>query len=51
MAARADERAASLRAVLQGTTQNDIIKEYLSRGAYVFPPSSLEPAAHQGRCK
>jgi ethylmalonyl-CoA mutase len=25
-------------ATLQGTTQNDIIKEYLSRGTYVFPP-------------
>jgi (2R)-ethylmalonyl-CoA mutase len=25
-------------AVLQGTTQNDIVKEYLSRGTYVFPP-------------
>ncbi len=25
-------------AELQGTTQNDIIKEYLSRGTYVFPP-------------
>src|SRR5579872_7310736 len=25
-------------AVLQGTTQNDILKEYLSRGTYVFPP-------------
>ncbi|KAB2842878.1 protein meaA [bacterium] len=24
--------------VLQGTTQNDILKEYLSRGTYVFPP-------------
>ncbi len=24
--------------VLQGTTQNDIIKEYLSRGTYIFPP-------------
>jgi (2R)-ethylmalonyl-CoA mutase len=23
---------------LQGTTQNDIIKEYLSRGTYIFPP-------------
>src|SRR3954451_15572427 len=23
---------------LAGTTQNDIIKEYLSRGTYVFPP-------------
>ncbi len=26
------------RADLSGTTQNDIIKEYLSRGTYVFPP-------------
>jgi ethylmalonyl-CoA mutase len=26
------------RAKLQGTTQNDIIKEYLSRGTYIFPP-------------
>ncbi|MCA1820944.1 MAG: methylmalonyl-CoA mutase family protein, partial [Pseudonocardia sp.] len=25
-------------AQLSGTTQNDIIKEYLSRGTYVFPP-------------
>ena len=24
--------------VLQGTTQNDIFKEYLSRGTYIFPP-------------
>jgi len=24
--------------VLQGTTQNDIVKEYLSRGTYIFPP-------------
>jgi (2R)-ethylmalonyl-CoA mutase len=23
---------------LQGTTQNDVIKEYLSRGTYIFPP-------------
>jgi (2R)-ethylmalonyl-CoA mutase len=26
------------RADLAGTTQNDIIKEYLSRGTYIFPP-------------
>jgi len=25
---------------LRGTTQNDIIKEYLSRGTYVFPPAA-----------
>ena len=34
----ADEQGAS-RAKLQGTTQNDIVKEYLSRGTYVFPPA------------
>ena len=33
----ADEQGAP-RAELQGTTQNDIVKEYLARGAYVFPP-------------
>lgn len=27
-------------ASLAGTTQNDIIKEYLSRGTYVFPPEA-----------
>jgi (2R)-ethylmalonyl-CoA mutase len=26
------------RAALQGTTQNDIIKEFLARGTYAFPP-------------
>ena len=34
----ADEQGAD-RGVLAGTTQNDIIKEYLSRGTYVFPPA------------
>lgn len=33
----ADEQGVD-RAKLSGTTQNDIIKEYLSRGTYVFPP-------------
>ncbi|HWV52326.1 methylmalonyl-CoA mutase family protein, partial [Pseudorhodoplanes sp.] len=33
----ADETGAP-REKLTGTTQNDIIKEYLSRGTYVFPP-------------
>src|SRR3546814_5942536 len=23
---------------LRGTTQNDVVKEYLSRGTYIFPP-------------
>jgi (2R)-ethylmalonyl-CoA mutase len=33
----AQEQGADI-ARLTGTTQNDIIKEYLSRGTYVFPP-------------
>src|SRR5207344_3379992 len=33
----ADENGVD-RAALTGTTQNDIIKEYLSRGTYAFPP-------------
>jgi (2R)-ethylmalonyl-CoA mutase len=32
------ERQGVARRALSGTTQNDIIKEYLSRGTYVFPP-------------
>jgi len=34
----ADEQGIS-RKLLTGTTQNDIIKEYLSRGTYIFPPA------------
>jgi len=34
----ADEHGAD-RSTLAGTTQNDIVKEYLSRGTYVFPPA------------
>ena len=33
----AEEQGADI-AKLTGTTQNDIIKEYLSRGTYIFPP-------------
>jgi ethylmalonyl-CoA mutase len=33
----ADEQGADV-AALQGTVQNDIIKEYLSRGTYICPP-------------
>ena len=36
--ALADEQGIE-REKLQGTTQNDIIKEYLSRGTHVFPPA------------
>ncbi len=36
--ANADEQGVDP-AVLQGTTQNDIVKEYLSRGTYIFPPA------------
>lgn len=35
--ALANEQGAD-RKLLQGTTQNDLIKEYLSRGTYIFPP-------------
>jgi (2R)-ethylmalonyl-CoA mutase len=34
------ERQGSSPAQLTGTTQNDIIKEYLSRGTFVFPPEA-----------
>ena len=34
-----DEGAGDVLARLAGTTQNDIIKEYLSRGTYAFPPA------------
>jgi (2R)-ethylmalonyl-CoA mutase len=33
----ADEQGADI-AALQGTVQNDIVKEYLSRGTYICPP-------------
>jgi ethylmalonyl-CoA mutase len=36
-AAVADDQGVE-RSALQGTTQNDILKEYLSRGTYAFPP-------------
>ena len=35
--ALAEEQGVPLH-LLQGTTQNDIVKEYLSRGTYIFPP-------------
>src|SRR6266545_3031910 len=34
----AGEEQGAARASLGGTTQNDILKEYLSRGTYAFPP-------------
>jgi (2R)-ethylmalonyl-CoA mutase len=36
--ANAEEQGADSRA-LRGTTQNDIVKEYLARGTYIFPPA------------
>jgi (2R)-ethylmalonyl-CoA mutase len=42
----AAEAQGAQRRELAGTTQNDIIKEYLSRGTYIFPPApSLKLAA------
>ncbi len=35
-----DPAAADVRGRLTGTTQNDIVKEYLSRGTYAFPPAA-----------
>ena len=35
--ANAEDRGVDPR-VLSGTTQNDIVKEYLSRGTFIFPP-------------
>ena len=35
----AEEQGADIRK-LQGTVQNDIIKEYLSRGTYICPPQA-----------
>ncbi len=35
----ADEQGADRKA-LRGTTQNDILKEYLSRGTFIFPPEA-----------
>ena len=35
------------RAKLTGTVQNDIIKEYLSRGTYIFPPDPSLAADHR----
>ena len=35
--ANAEEQGASS-AELRGTTQNDVLKEYLSRGTFIFPP-------------
>ena len=37
--ATADEQGAARRA-LAGTTQNDILKEYLSRGTHIYPPEA-----------
>jgi (2R)-ethylmalonyl-CoA mutase len=36
----AAERQGAARAELAGTTQNDIVKEYLSRGTHIFPPAA-----------
>ncbi len=33
------ERQGAARAALRGTTQNDLVKEFLSRGTYMLPPA------------
>ena len=34
------ERQGILRSVLSGTTQNDLLKEYIARGTYIYPPAA-----------
>ncbi len=34
----AAERSGVARAAISGTTQNDILKEYIARGTYIYPP-------------
>ena len=46
-AQEAGEDPASAVRALAGTTQNDIIKEYLSRGTYVFAPGAVAAADHR----
>ena len=46
----ADEQGAP-RAALHGTTQNDIIKEYLARGTYIFPPQAGAAPDHATRSR
>jgi (2R)-ethylmalonyl-CoA mutase len=40
------ERQGADTSKLEGTTQNDVLKEYLSRGTYIFPPG---PSAASSR--
>ena len=44
--ALADKRGVD-RGALSGTIQNDIVKEYLSRGTYIFPPQAVAEADHR----
>ena len=32
---------------LSGTVQNDILKEYMARGTYIYPPRAVAAADHQ----
>ena len=34
------ERQGVARAALSGTTQNDVLKEYIARGTYIYPPAA-----------
>ena len=34
------------RAAIGGTTQNDILKEYIARGTYIFPAAPLDAPGH-----
>ena len=34
-------------AELRGTAQNDILKEYIARGNFIYPPAGRDPADHR----
>ena len=40
------ERAPT-RAALRGTIQNDVLKEYVARGNYIYPPGAVDAADHR----
>ena len=48
-ASRAGRASRTGLAALSGTVQNDILKEYVARGTYIFPPRAVPPHRHRHR--
>ena len=44
------EKQGTPAAQLSGTVQNDILKEYVARGTYIFPPRAFNAASHGHVC-